>query len=105
MPECFLTIDRDDWNVVSIAPQQGPIAFNIYLLKSIFVNTLSTVDSLFSFFAKVAARAAVNNHVGFCGRKSHESQYLIVTQLKPGFNAINSRVETRRVRKEDFEKR
>ena len=72
MSECFLTVDRDDWYVISIAPQQGPIAFNIYLLKGIFISTLSTVDSLFSFFAQVTARAAVNNHVGFCGSKSHD---------------------------------
>jgi len=65
MSECFLTIDRDDWYVVSIASQQGLIAFNIYLLKRIFIITPSIFDNLFSFFAQVTARAAVNDHAGF----------------------------------------
>ena len=72
MPECFLTIDRDNWYVVSIALKQGSVGFNIYLLQRIFVTTPSTVDCLFSFFAQVTARSAVNNYVGFCGSKSHD---------------------------------
>jgi hypothetical protein len=65
MYECYLAVDGDDWYVVSIASQQGLIAFNIYLLKRIFIITLSTFDNLFSFLAKVTARAAVNDHAGY----------------------------------------
>jgi len=98
MPETFLTVDRDNWYVVSIASQQGRVAFNIYLLKRIFSSTLSILDNLFSFFAKMTAGPAVNDHMGFRSTRLHK----LNISSEPGRSqiiAINSRIEGKPVKK------
>jgi hypothetical protein len=53
------TIDQDDRDIIAIEVKKSAIAFNVYLVKRIFVVTASKVNSFFCLVAKVTARTGV----------------------------------------------
>jgi hypothetical protein len=61
MPERFDPVNSDDRNVILVTTQQGRVAFNVDLLKGIFVRTVCCFKGLFSFIAKMTTRTGIND--------------------------------------------
>ena len=65
MSERLDAINSNHWNVMLVTSQQLGVAFNVDLLKRIFVPALSCVNSMLGFIAKVTTRTAVDDDVSF----------------------------------------
>ncbi len=65
MPEGFYTIDRDYWNVVSVALKKFRVGLNIYLIENVLISTPGGKDGSLRLFAEVASRTCKEHNLSF----------------------------------------
>ena len=65
MPKHFDAFYRDDWYLISISRQQFRVGLDVDFLQRVEVGTIRADHLLPHFFAEVATRSRVKNHLCF----------------------------------------